>query len=506
MTLDPDGVARALARMAGGATLPLANLERLSGGANMESWSFDWGGKGYVLRRAPSAEMMASPPFGHAVEAALVRAARAAGVLAPKVVGELAPDDMLGSGYVMKRVEAEVSPARILAAPPPSLIDDIARELAAIHRIKSSPERVAGWTAPGSPSQVRGTGRPATGGSRSETEGSGSNSHQVRPAPSTGFAGSPPRSGEEFWSLIPIMDTAEALEALATRFADYGGDRPIIALAIKWCRDHLPEPAPPVLVHGDFRMGNLMVDANGLAAVLDWELAHWGDCHEDLAWGCVGAWRFGHADLTAFGCADLDRYFASYEAASGTTVDRTRFRFWLIYRTLWWALGCLQMGDIWRSGADASLERAVIARRTSENELELLLLLEEDAPETQALRFRADPPTMTTPTGEPSNAELIAAIAGWIEADVKPAAQGRERFLVAVALNALGMLRRDTESAADPHDKALADDILAGRQTLATPGLLTRLRKSALAKLTNDVPKYATLKNARAKWIADGEQ
>ena len=96
MSLDPNLLAQALARMAGGAQLPLANLARLSGGANMESWSFDWGGAGYVLRRAPTPEMMAGRPFGHDVEAALVRAAHAHGVRAPEVVGELVARDDLG--------------------------------------------------------------------------------------------------------------------------------------------------------------------------------------------------------------------------------------------------------------------------------------------------------------------------------------------------------------------------------------------------------------------------
>ena len=43
------------------------------------------------------------------------------------------------------------------------------------------------------------------------------------------------------------------------------------------------------------------------------------------------------------------------------TVDPARFRFWLVYRTLWWALGCLDMGRYWREGHDRSLERVVIA-------------------------------------------------------------------------------------------------------------------------------------------------
>lgn len=443
MSLDPDILAKALARMAGGASLPLSNLARLSGGANMESWSFDWGGAGYILRRAPSAEMMEGRPFGHDVEAALVRAARAGGVLAPEVVGELHDDDDLGTGYVMKRVEAEVNPAAILADPPSSLIDDLAREMARIHAI----------------------------------------------APRDNIA-------------LPVMDTAAALGDLKTRFQAYGGDRPIIALAIKWCEDNLPAPAEPRLVHGDLRMGNVMVAPDGLAAVLDWELAHWGDPHEDLAYGCMTVWRFGHIDKPAFGCADLDAYFAAYEKHGGGPVDRARFRFWLVYRTLWWALGCMQMGDIWRSGVDRSLERAVIGRRTSENELDLLLLLEEDASAAEKVAVTLDTPEPVRREGEPSTVELLEALREWIDTDVKAKSEGRAKFMAAVAMNALGMLIREQENPVALYDKALCDDLLAGRQSLATPGLLARLRKVALAKLANDVPKYAALDAARRKWTA----
>lgn len=443
MSLDPNLLGAALARMAGGVSLPLAELTRLSGGANMESWSFDWGGAGYVLRRAPTAEMMEGRPFGHDVEAAIVRMAHSHGVLAPEIVGELIAGDALGTGYIMRRVEAEANPAPILANPPPSLISDIARELAAIHAIPLD-------TLP----------------------------------------------------LLPAVDTVEALAQLKARFADYGGDRPILALAIKWCEDHLPAAAPPVLVHGDFRMGNLMVGDDGLAAVLDWELAHIGDAHEDLAWGCINAWRFGHIDQPAFGCADLKCYWAAYEAAGGVAVDPARFRFWLIYRTLWWGLCCLQMADIWRGGMDKSLERLVIGRRTSETEVDLLLLLEEDAPETQALPITLDPAAEPRRMGEPSSAELLEAVTDWIVREVKPKAEGRDRFMAAVALNALGMLTRDAVSPAQVHDKVLCDDILAGRKTLAMPGLLARLRRDALAKLAVDQPKYSALAKARALWGA----
>lgn len=443
MSLDPTLLAHALARMAGGVALPIEHLGRLSGGANMESWSFDWGGAGYVLRRAPSSEMMEGRPFGHDVEAAIVRAARAAGVSAPEIVGELVASDGLGSGYVMRRIEADVSPARILDDPPASLVRDIARELARIHTI-----------------------------------------------PVGDFAN------------LPAADTATMVADLKTRFAGYGGDRPVFALALKWLEDHVPDAARAVFLHGDFRIGNLMANADGLAAVLDWELCHLGDRHQDLAFGCINSWRFGHIDRPAFGAGELADFWAAYEADSGIAVEPARFRFWLVYSTLWWGLCCLQMADIWRSGLDKTLERAVIGRRASETEVDLLMLLEEDAPETQRLPIRLDAPAEPRRQGEPSTVEMIEAISDWLEKDIKPRAEGRDRFMAAVALNALGMLQREAADPSTVHDKALADDLLAGRQTLATPGLLARLKKTTLAKLAADQPKYSALGAAIKKWSA----
>ncbi len=451
MTVDPDfqhRLAAVLARLSPGA---ITRIERLSGGANMESWSIDWttttGTDGLILRRAPSAEWMAARPFGLDTEAALIRAACAHGVLAPEVIAELTPEDGMGEGYLMVRVEADVSPPAILASPAPTLIDDIARELARIHALPL-------------------TAIPAA---------------------------------------IPRMDTATALAELKSRFTAHGGDRPILAAAIRWCEDNLPAPAPPCLVHGDLRLGNIMATPTGLAAVLDWELAHIGDRHEDLAYGCMTVWRFGAIDRPAFGLASLDRYFAAYETAGGQAVDRPRFRFWLIYRTLWWALGCLQMGSIWRSGIDASFERAIIARRTSEQELDLLLLLEQGLPdEARRPGLDPEPPAPTpAPTGETTAAELLTAVADWLASDVKPRAAGRDKFLAAVAINALGIVRRELETPVAFTDKPLADALLTGTKTLATPGVLAQLRSLAAAKLANDVPKYPALAPARPQWFKE---
>ena len=97
---------------------------------------------------------------------------------------------------------------------------------------------------------------------------------------------------------------------------------------------------------------------------------------------------------------------------------------------------------------------------------------------------------------------MLEALREWVEADVKPKAEGRDRFMAAVAINALGMLIREAGQPVEAHDKALAGALLSGAKTLATPGVLARLRRTALGKLANDVPKYAALAKAREQWLA----
>jgi aminoglycoside phosphotransferase (APT) family kinase protein len=423
-----------------GKTGDVAALTRLTGGANMESWSFDHAGYGYVLRRALSLAMMEGRSFGHDVEAAVVHTAHCAGILAPEVTGVLGPSDGLGSGYIMARIEGEVRPDKILANAPPSLITDIARELALIH------------------------------------------AQPVNPA-------------------LPLSNATDMVAELKARFIGYGGDRPVMALTLAWLEDHLPTRVPPVFLHGDFRMGNLIVGADGLSAVLDWELAHSGDAHEDLVWGCINSWRFGHSDRPAFGLCDLATYWSAYKRAGGVRVDPARFRFWLVYRTLWWGLCCLQMADIWRSGIDTGLERAVIGRRASETEVDLLMLLEQDAPPAERGAIAMPPPPTPRALGEPDSAELIEAIAAWISDDIRPGATGRDRFLASVALNALGMLARDERSPAAVHNPHLSGELLSRRVTLSSPGLLATLKRSALAKLAVDQPRYSALSVAYAAWV-----
>jgi aminoglycoside phosphotransferase (APT) family kinase protein len=434
------GLTRTLARA--GFAAPDA-LERLTGGANMESWRFTAGDETFVLRRAPSIELMQGRPLDHAGEANVIRAVRASGVIAPEIVAELAPEDGIGSGFVMRALPGTPEPSAILSeADPQVLLADIARELAAIHR--------------------------------------------------TDLAACP---------AVPPMETAAALAALRVRFLDYGGDRPILALALNWLETHLPSEVTPRLVHGDYRLGNLLVEQGRLSGVLDWELTHAGDSHEDLAYGCMTVWRFTRSDRPAFGLGTIDEWCAAYTAAGGEPPDPARLRFWLVYRTFWWALGCLQMGGYWRDGHDRSIERVVVARRTAEQELDLLLLLEGEAPEAERSRALppAEPPAANS-RGEPSGTEILAAVSEWLAAEIKPLVSGRGKFDLAVARNALGIVAREIEQRPSSSDASLSAAILAGEAGLATPGLLARLRRMALAKLAADMPKYPALALARAQW------
>jgi aminoglycoside phosphotransferase (APT) family kinase protein len=148
--------------------------------------------------------------------------------------------------------------------------------------------------------------------------------------------------------------------------------------AFRWLAARRPEPSPMVLVHGDFRMGNLIVDGSNLAAVLDWELVHLGQAYEDLAWFCIRAWRFGApAGLGAGGLGSIESFVRDYEQASGTTVDRVALHWWLVLATLRWGVICRYQAERHLTGQSRSVELATIGRRVCETEWDILNLLEE---------------------------------------------------------------------------------------------------------------------------------
>jgi aminoglycoside phosphotransferase (APT) family kinase protein len=166
-----------------------------------------------------------------------------------------------------------------------------------------------------------------------------------------------------------------AVESGAGLLGKLGEPHPALELAARWLRRHAPPCPELVLVHGDFRVGNLMVGPEGLVGVFDWEFAHVGDPAEDLAWPCVRSWRFGEDGLRLGGVAAPDEFLAEYERRSGRSIDRGRVAYWEILGNFRWAVGCMAQADRHLSGQTVSVELASLGRRTAEVELELLELI-----------------------------------------------------------------------------------------------------------------------------------
>ena len=316
---------RCVAAWCPGAT-GITGAARLSGGASQETWTFDIvhpsGNIGAILRRAPPSYGAApTRAAGLDAEATLMQLAHDAGLLSPRVLHVLKPEDELGTGFIMQRIEGETIARKILrdekfAQARPKLARQLGGILAGIHGLAASK-----------------------------------------------------------LPKLRHVTAATEIEDLTREYQSFNWPRPVFELALRWLKRH--DPGPPhemTLVHGDFRHGNLIIGLDGVRAVLDWELAHFGDPMEDLGWVCVNSWRFGEIDKPVGGFGSREELFAGYEAA-GRRVDPERARFWEVMGTLRWGVMCCGMMQRFRAAPDHSMERAMIGRRSSETEIDLLRLL-----------------------------------------------------------------------------------------------------------------------------------
>ncbi|OYU74017.1 MAG: hypothetical protein CFE32_19150 [Alphaproteobacteria bacterium PA3] len=119
-----------------------------------------------------------------------------------------------------------------------------------------------------------------------------------------------------------------------------------------------------------------MVDlaSDDLLGVLDWELAHCGDPMADLGWLAVVSWCFGQPQRPVGGFGHWAELSAGYAEAGGQ-IDPARVHWWQVLGTLRWGVICESMGQAWLDGSEPQMEKAAIARRASETEIDLLQLL-----------------------------------------------------------------------------------------------------------------------------------
>lgn len=317
-----------------GAGTTIENLRALTGGASRSTWAFDAVSDGQrralILRTGPPDDVHA----GMELEARAQAAAAAAGAPVPHIlVADDSPAALGNPFLVCDEIKGETIVRRIQRqldadggyARRTGLLRQCAQALAAIHRAD-----------------------PQIPGLAYEDQ---------------------------------LVEYRERLDAMNDTTATF-------EWAFRWLASHRPPPSTRVLVHGDYRMGNLIVDGSDLAAVLDWELVHLGEAYEDLAWFCIRAWRFGApASLGAGGLGSIESFVRDYEQASGTTIDRAALHWWLVLATLRWGVICRFQAERHLSGQSRSVELATIGRRVSETEWDLLNLLE--APGEDARRAAA---------------------------------------------------------------------------------------------------------------------
>ena len=380
-----------------GAAAEITGIQRLPGGASRESWGVQARLAGGARLPAEEHRLILLRDPGRsdrhrdvAVEAAAMVAARAAGVPAPELYDH--GDEALGPGrgyLLMERLDGETIPRRLLrddayAAVRPHLARRLGAVLARIHRVD-----------PGS---------------------------------------------------VPGLRRVDALGEVTGLYEDFAEPRPALEIGLRWLARHRPRPAADALVHGDFRTGNLIVSSGGLRGVLDWELAHRGDPMADLGWLCTKAWRFGSANpVGGFGArADL---MAGYAEGGGIPPDEATQRWWELHGTVRWALLCRRQAARYLSGAEPSIELAVLGRRVCEQEYDVLLALGHAVPMpvTDPLPDSAGP--AVAPHDQPNGPGLLRAVREFLVTEVAATAPGLA-FHARVAANALRIAEREAMLAA----------------------------------------------------------
>ncbi len=367
----------------------LSEVRRLSGGASRHTWLVDARPGGcMIVQRERSGSVGANLPM-HA-QADLLRSALELGVPVPRVQGAGTDGD---SGFVvLEFLEGESVPRRILREPALAKIRGslgyrAGEILAAVHRIE-------------------------------------------------------PENHPALAEVDPLRQMRALLDML-------GEPHPAFELGLEWLAEHEPPDRDPVVVHGDFRLGNLLVADTGVTAVLDWELAHLGSPLEDLGWFCGRAWRFG-SPLRAGGVGAIEELLDGYVAGGGARPDDSELTWWEAYGTLRWGLICVLQASVHLEGHHRSVELAAIGRRAAECEEDLLELVV--GPSDYEPPSAADGVGLTGPHDRPSAVELLDAVREHLEEN-REKSGGANAFHLRVATNVVAMVAREVALASELEDR-----------------------------------------------------
>ena len=285
------------------------------GGASKEAWAVDVrrdDGISEVIVRRAAGGVIHADTLALEHEFRVLEAAYAAGVKVPRPVAYLGS---VGGreAFAMERVSGETIGRRIVRAPPAQLPLQMAEELAKIHAI-------------------------------------------ARDA-------------------VPFLPHGDPVARMRAELDTVGEPHPAIELGLTWVEERLGRDREPVVCHGDWRIGNLVVTEAGLTHVLDWEFAHVGDPAEDVAWPLVRAWRFGADHLRLGGVGEVEPYLERYTELTGRAISLDELAVWEVLGNAKWAIGALTQSRRHLSGQERSVELAVLGRVAAEMEYELLDLI-----------------------------------------------------------------------------------------------------------------------------------
>lgn len=137
--------------------------------------------------------------------------------------------------------------------------------------------------------------------------------------------------------------------------------RPILEFALSWMKQEQPETDDLVIVHGDYRTGNIMIDHDHVSGILDWEFTHWGDRREDIGWFTSKCWRFGKDAQVAGGIGSYKDFMQAYSQVSDVYIPEFELKFWHVLSHVRWAIIAIQQANRNLSNARPSLELALTA-------------------------------------------------------------------------------------------------------------------------------------------------
>ena len=443
----------------------LVSYNRLSGGASQETYRIvittDDGEQKLAMRRSIGGMMDPAESVlpGLLMEAELFKLARKAGVPEPEIFYVTRPEDDLGEAFIMEWLDGETLGARIVRSKEfekirPHLAYECGQILARIHSI-----------------DVKQNG------------------------------------------LDKILITAEPADLVKgswNQYISHNTPQPMIDYTARWLLDNLPANTEKALSHSDFRNGNIMFSPRGVVAVLDWEIANIGDPMRDLGWICTNSWRFGRSDLPVGGFGTYEDLFRGYEDESGRKVDPEHVKFWEVFGSFWWAVGCLTMVERYRVGPDKTVERPGIGRRTSECQVDAVNLLFPGS--VELVSAKDAPVSSEMPTIE----ELVTSVRDFLRSDIMGTTKGRTNFLARVAGNSLDIVLRDLSLGGRHRSLELArlktllsmegeletlrwelvNRLRDGSMPLDYPGLKEHLRSTVVNQIAIDQPIYSGFKTA----------